>query len=291
MSARGARGKGRTLISGLHTAGIGATHRIFQGEASLQEIERHGGALRGSGVERLIALAGGKCVDAGTAMAHRIGVPTVVAPTLASNDAPCSALSVLYTPDGVYADVAFYPLIALLVIVDTGIIAATPARLLAAGMGDAMATWHKARACRANLASLDAAGAGQTIAACAIGEACATGARGPARGRTPGRRLLRGCRPADPPRAGVACGRRCALAPPARSLAERLPEPRIDAPHRQQRHRHRHRHRSAQREPAPDIARRDEAAGNTSPPAAAPTAHRQPWNLLSMLTRARRAQQ
>jgi glycerol dehydrogenase len=173
MSARGARGEGPALEAGLRAAGIAATHCIFDGEASLQEIERHAGALRGSGVDCLIALGGGKCVDAGKAIAHRIGVPAVIVPTLASNDAPCSALSVLYTPDGVYADVEFYPLNPLFVIVDTEIVAAAPERFLVAGMGDAMATWYEARACRANPASLNAAGAGQTIAACAIGEACA----------------------------------------------------------------------------------------------------------------------
>jgi glycerol dehydrogenase len=97
----------------------------------------------------------------------------VIVPTLASNDAPCSALSVLYTPAGVYESVEFYPLNPLFVIVDTEIVAAAPERYLVSGMGDAMATWYEARACQRNPRSLNGAGAGQTIAACAIGEACA----------------------------------------------------------------------------------------------------------------------
>ena len=64
----------------------------------------------------------------------------VIVPTLASNDAPCSALSVIYTPQGVTAGVEFYPDSPAPVVVDTDIIAAAPERYLVAGMGDAMAT-------------------------------------------------------------------------------------------------------------------------------------------------------
>ena len=173
MSARGARDEGRTLDTGLRAAGMTSVHCIFEGEASLPEIGRHVVALQNTGIDGLVALGGGKCVDAGKAIAYRLGVPVVIIPTLASNDAPCSALSVIYTPDGIYADVEFYPLNPLMVIVDTEIIAAAPERFLVAGMGDAMATWYEARACRENPASLTASGAGQTIAACAIGQACA----------------------------------------------------------------------------------------------------------------------
>lgn len=67
-------------------------------------------------------------------------------PTLASTDAPCSALSVLYTDDGVFDQYLFLPSNPNLVLVDTDIIAAAPARLLVSGMGDALATFFEARA-------------------------------------------------------------------------------------------------------------------------------------------------
>ena len=172
-SARVARNEGLTLDASLRAAGMSSVACQFEGEASLLEVERHVAALRADKVDCLIALGGGKCVDAGKAIAHRVGVTVVVVPTLASNDAPCSALSVLYTPTGVYDAVEFYPLSPLFVIVDTEIVASAPERFLVSGMGDAMATWYEARACQQNPASLNGAGAGQTIAACAIGEACA----------------------------------------------------------------------------------------------------------------------
>ena len=65
-------------------------------------------------------------------------------PTVASSDAPCSALSVIYTEAGVFQEYRFYRKNPDLVLVDTQVIAQAPARLLTAGMGDALATWFEA---------------------------------------------------------------------------------------------------------------------------------------------------
>ena len=70
----------------------------------------------------------------------------VIVPTLASNDAPTSALSVLYTTEGANDAVEFYPSNPAMVIVDTEVIAAAGERYFVAGIGDAMATWFEARA-------------------------------------------------------------------------------------------------------------------------------------------------
>jgi glycerol dehydrogenase len=68
-------------------------------------------------------------------------------PTVASSDAPCSALSVIYTDEGVFQEYRFYRKNPDLVLVDTQIIAQSPPRLLVAGMGDALATWFEAKTC------------------------------------------------------------------------------------------------------------------------------------------------
>jgi glycerol dehydrogenase len=117
-------------------------------------------------------VGGGKCVDTGKAVAFRLDVPVVVVPTLASNDAPCSALSVLYTPDGVSKGVEFYPSSPALVVVDTAIVAAASERFLVSGMGDAMATWYEAAVCFRNPAAVSMVFARPTLASAAIGEIC-----------------------------------------------------------------------------------------------------------------------
>ncbi|HET6497162.1 MAG TPA: glycerol dehydrogenase [Thermoleophilia bacterium] len=173
MSERGSRTEGVRLLQGLRSAGIDAIVRIFNGECSLEEITAHVEALVHEQIDCVIAAGGGKCIDAGKGVAFRLHTPVVVVPTLASNDAPCSALSILYSREGVSTGAEFYPNSPAFVVVDTDIIAAAPERYLVAGMGDAMATWYEARVCLQNETAVTTVGARPTLASCAIGEVCA----------------------------------------------------------------------------------------------------------------------
>jgi len=174
ISKRGQRADGVRLVDSLKRSGIEYKINTFNGECSIDEIDLHVGELADEGVDCLIAVGGGKCVDAGKCIAWRLDVPVVIVPTLASNDAPCSALSVLYTPEGVMSGAEFFPRSPVLVVVDTAIVANASERYLVAGMGDAMATWYEARACFANPNATTTIGARPTLAACAIGEVCAS---------------------------------------------------------------------------------------------------------------------
>lgn len=173
ITQRGQRSEGPRLFASLRSKGIEWTVCGFHGECSLEEIHLHCDALKGAAVDCLLAVGGGKCIDAGKGIAFRLGVPIVVIPTLASNDAPCSAVSVLYSPEGVSTGAEFYPNSPAVVVVDTGIVAAAPERFLVAGMGDAMATWYEARVCLENPAATTTVGARPTLASAAIGERCA----------------------------------------------------------------------------------------------------------------------
>lgn len=148
---------------------------IFQGECSFEEVERIVGVVRESmpAVDCVVAVGGGKCLDAGKSVAFRLRVPAVICPTIASTDAPCSAVSIMYTPEGVGKGPEFYPASPALVVVDTGIIAAAPVRHLISGMGDALATGYEARTCYGNPKGRSIIGARMTIAALTIAELCA----------------------------------------------------------------------------------------------------------------------
>jgi glycerol dehydrogenase len=172
ISDRGRASEGPRLLSSLESENIEAVFCRFGGETSLEEVELHRAELEGR-VDCLMAVGGGKCVDAGKSIAFRLGIPFVIVPTLASNDAPCSAVSVLYFPSGVYSHFEFFPQSPSLVVVDTAIIAAAPERYLAAGMGDAMATWYEAQACLRNPDGINACFARPTLASTAMGEICA----------------------------------------------------------------------------------------------------------------------
>ena len=173
VSTRGQRADGARVIASLGGAGIDPVISTFNGECSLDEITLHARQLESKSVDCLIAIGGGKCVDAGKCIAYRLGIPVVIVPTLASNDAPCSALSVLYTPEGVSSSVEFFPDNPALVVVDTGVVANASERYLVAGIGDAMATWYEARVCLQNPNAITTTGTRPTLAAAAIAEICA----------------------------------------------------------------------------------------------------------------------
>jgi glycerol dehydrogenase len=173
ISGRGQQSDGLRVVDSLKNNNIEPVISTFTGECSLEEVDRHVTNLRAEKLDCLIAMGGGKCVDAGKCIAYRLDIPVVVVPTLASNDAPCSALSVLYTPDGVSSGAEFFPQNPVLVVVDTGVVANASERYLVAGMGDAMATLYEARVCLNNPNARTTIGARPTLASIAIGEICA----------------------------------------------------------------------------------------------------------------------
>lgn len=171
---RSQKGEGARLLAGLDKAGIDARVTTFGGECSFQEIEARTAELREQEpFDALIALGGGKTLDAGKCIAERLEVPVVIMPTLASNDAPCSALSVIYTPDGATETYEVFAQNPALVMVDTEIVAKAPVRFLVAGMGDAMSTWYEARACHTNPVGMTPYGDRPTLAGVALSETCA----------------------------------------------------------------------------------------------------------------------
>ncbi len=120
----------------------------FGGECSDEEIERLSQLAQKVSFEFIVGIGGGKTLDIAKAVAFALKVPVVIVPTIASTDAPCSALSVIYTPEGEFKRYLILPRNPDLVLVDTKIIAQSPARFLVSGMGDALATWFEADSCR-----------------------------------------------------------------------------------------------------------------------------------------------
>lgn len=98
------------------------------------------------GADVVVGVGGGSTIDAVKAAGHLAGIRWVSVPTLASTDAPCSALSVIYDDEGAFVEYRFFPHNPDLVLVDTQLVANAPVRFLIAGVGDALATWIEARA-------------------------------------------------------------------------------------------------------------------------------------------------
>ena len=126
-------------------AGVELGVHDFGGECTRSEVEAIVGAAKALKARVIVGAGGGKVLDVARAAAAQLDLPVVNCPTTASSDAPCSALSVMYTDAGAFDSYLFYRRHPDLVLVDTAVIARAPVRLLVAGMGDALATWFEAR--------------------------------------------------------------------------------------------------------------------------------------------------
>ena len=171
ISKGGYKREGEKLELSFKEAGITPSFDYFNGECSKNEIKRIENLVKDNGYDTIIGIGGGKIFDTAKAVAYYTALPVIICPTIASTDAPCSALSVIYTDDGVFEEYLFLPANPNMVLMDTEIIASSPVRLTVSGMGDALATYFEARACEAS-GTTSCAGGKTTLAAMALAELC-----------------------------------------------------------------------------------------------------------------------
>lgn len=143
----------------------------FNGECSMVEIDRIIKICDEKEIDVIIGIGGGKILDTTKSVGYYKEIPVVIVPTIASTDAPCSALSVIYTEEGVFEKYLFLKQNPNVVLLDTDIVAKAPARLFVSGMGDALATYFEARACEASGAQTCAGGT-TTLAAIQLAKLC-----------------------------------------------------------------------------------------------------------------------
>ncbi len=139
---------GTRMKEGFASAQIPLLLDCFGGECCQKEIDRTAKAIRDCGAGLAIAVGGGKTLDTVKAAAIGMDLHVIIVPTSASNDAPVSSLSVIYTEAGVHDHSINFHRGSDLVLIDSEIILKAPKRLLVAGMGDALSTYFEARACQ-----------------------------------------------------------------------------------------------------------------------------------------------
>lgn len=121
---------------------------IIGGETTINEINTVVEAYQNGNYDMIIGLGGGKALDTARAASDILNCPLIIVPTVASNDAPCSALAVIHDENGAVIELRTTKRNPDVVLVDTNILIDAPERLFVAGMGDALATWFEANACR-----------------------------------------------------------------------------------------------------------------------------------------------
>ena len=143
----------------------------FGGECSDEEVDRLKKRALTYAPKVVVGVGGGKALDTAKATAYELQLPVIVVPTIASTDAPCSALSVIYTPAGEFKRYLVLPSNPNVVMVDTKVVANAPARFLVSGIGDALATWFEAESCKTKYAANMTGNIG-SMTAYALAELC-----------------------------------------------------------------------------------------------------------------------
>jgi glycerol dehydrogenase len=138
---------GSVVEASLKDNKVGCHKEVFNGECSDKEIRRLMSVAKDTSADLVIAAGGGKVIDTGKAIGHEMKIPVIVAPTIAATDAPCSAVSVIYSEHGVFERYLVLPKNPDCVLVDTMLVAHAPVELLVSGMGDALATYWEADTC------------------------------------------------------------------------------------------------------------------------------------------------
>ncbi len=171
ITESGKKRLGTIIEEGIKDSGVKINFTYFGGECSKKEIQRLQEEANNIGANVIVGIGGGKTLDTAKAVAYYSKLPVIISPTIASSDAPCSALSVIYTEEGVFEEYLFLSENPNMVLMDTSIIAKAPSRLLVAGMGDALATYFEARACSASSAINCLNGTG-SLTSSALGKLC-----------------------------------------------------------------------------------------------------------------------
>ena len=150
---------------------VAITVERFRGECSDEEIQRLTNVATSQGCEVIVGLGGGKVIDTAKAVGYTANARVAIVPTIASSDAPTSAVAVIYNSNGIFQRCLYLRRNPDLVLVDTRVIAEAPVRFLVAGMGDALATWFEAESCRLAFARNECGGHG-TLAGYALAQLC-----------------------------------------------------------------------------------------------------------------------
>ena len=130
------------LVTDLKSHGLSPLQDQLHFDCCEQDLQRL--ASTSEGCDAVLAAGGGKVLDAGKLLAHRLELPCITVPLSASTCAGWTALANVYSSKGAFErDVALGRCPDLLVF-DHGLVRQAPPRTLASGVADALAKWYEA---------------------------------------------------------------------------------------------------------------------------------------------------
>ena len=132
------------LVTDLQQAGLQPHCAELQFDCCEGDLQRVAAICQKQGCNAVVAIGGGKVLDAGKLLAHRLSLACITVPTSAATCAGWTALANVYSPEGAFlSDVALARCPDLLIF-DHDLVRQAPVRTLASGIADAMAKWYEA---------------------------------------------------------------------------------------------------------------------------------------------------
>lgn len=121
------------------------TEFLFAGECSFNEIDRMCAFIALHEFDGIIGLGGGKVLDTVKGAAAALDLKSVLIPTLPSNCACFTPLSIMYSDEGLHLHTIRHQRSSSLVLVEPQLLAEAPVEHLVSGIGDTLAKWYENR--------------------------------------------------------------------------------------------------------------------------------------------------
>ena len=128
------------VMPALQKAGLTVTGCVLYGkEATWENVNRLRAMEEVRSADCILAVGGGKCLDTVKLAADTLDKPVFTVPTIASNCAPVTKISIIYNTDGSFREIPRLKRVPEHCFIDPRVIVAAPIRYFRAGIGDAMA--------------------------------------------------------------------------------------------------------------------------------------------------------
>ncbi|MDD5832663.1 MAG: iron-containing alcohol dehydrogenase family protein [Clostridiales bacterium] len=142
---RALRAAGDRIRNAVKGSGLTVTGELLYGnDCTYSVVERLRTAELYQDADMVFAVGGGKAIDTCKCLCIEDDKPIFTFPTIASNCAATTSVSIMYNEDGTFLKPHFFIRPAMHAFIDTEVIAASPAEYMWAGLGDTYAKYYEA---------------------------------------------------------------------------------------------------------------------------------------------------
>ncbi len=127
----------------LHEENLSIYSSNLQFDCCYEDLERIRTTILKNNCDSIIAIGGGKVLDAGKFLGDSLSIPVITIPLSASTCAGWTALSNIYSINGQFIEDVELKSCPKILVLDHGFIKTAPKRTLASGIADALAKWYE----------------------------------------------------------------------------------------------------------------------------------------------------